>query len=90
MLLSAYCPRCNYNRQHLHSHNSNILAPLRMYELLNSNDPPFRAERVHLENAINQSHGVLAKLQDQIAEARAEMNFWKRRRAFKTRLNHAR
>ncbi|KAK0436241.1 hypothetical protein EV421DRAFT_1739697 [Armillaria borealis] len=45
-----------------------------MYELLNSNDPPFRAERVHLENAIIQSHGALAELQHQITEARAVLD----------------
>ncbi|PBK91196.1 hypothetical protein ARMGADRAFT_218735 [Armillaria gallica] len=73
MLLSAYCLRCNYNR-HLLSPNYNILAPLRMYELLNLNDPPFRAKYVHLENTIIQSNGTLAKLQDQITEARAELD----------------
>ncbi|KAK0234331.1 hypothetical protein IW262DRAFT_145895 [Armillaria fumosa] len=45
-----------------------------MYELLNSNDPPFRAEQVHLKNAISQDHGVLAKVRNQIAEARAMLD----------------
>ncbi|PBK85185.1 hypothetical protein ARMGADRAFT_942320, partial [Armillaria gallica] len=45
-----------------------------MYELLNSNDPPFRAKYAHLENAIIQSHDALAKLQDQITEARAVLD----------------
>ncbi|KAK0479511.1 hypothetical protein IW261DRAFT_1336617, partial [Armillaria novae-zelandiae] len=45
-----------------------------MYELLNSNEPPIRTEHVQLENAISQNHGVLAKLQDQISEARAVLD----------------
>ncbi|KAK0436214.1 hypothetical protein EV421DRAFT_1130809 [Armillaria borealis] len=73
--MSSSFPQCGYNGQDrlpLSFEAANLTAS-RMDELLKSNNPPLQAERVQLESVIGDGHGLLAGLQERIAQTRAAL-----------------
>ncbi|KAK0436215.1 hypothetical protein EV421DRAFT_2061245, partial [Armillaria borealis] len=69
------CPRCGYNEQGNPLQFRSIeLAGSRLFELLNSNDPPLRTEHHQLESFIGEGHGFLATLQEWVSQARTVLN----------------
>ncbi|SJL02868.1 uncharacterized protein ARMOST_06208 [Armillaria ostoyae] len=69
------CPRCGYNEQGNPLQFRSIeLAGSRLFELLNSNDPPLRTENHQLESFIGEGHGFLATLQERVSQARTVLN----------------